>query len=277
MAHLVGLVEDPGSDMRQLSRTFDVTATGGEFGVSDLNAAKQWLLGLSLALERDSYFVLVPALFDARAESDNAAIALILRESIDHLLTSAASAVIDAGELINRVRTSAPDDSIFERVTPFIHERLDLARRALVGEIGEEVVLAAARDELVGLGRPDLAARARRVSLESDHFGYDVLAPRARGANDRLLEVKSSISIGRSVHVYLTRNEAEVGTRERAWTLVVCNVTSLDERTGEVVGWCTRSELEPLLPNDQESGRWEQARLSLSVDDLRSGLPSAVV
>jgi hypothetical protein len=276
MIHLAGLVEASGSELRQLSRTIHVTATGGEFGVPDLNAAKQWLRDLGLATEQNEYYVLMPSLREAASDSYVSAALLILRESIDQLVAPG-SPDLDSERLLLEADSAAASDPDLQRVSAYARERLDLVRTALVGEIGEEVVLTAARTELLDLGRADLATLVRRVSLESDHFGYDILAPRSGGLSDRLLEVKASTSVGEAVTINLTRNEVEVGLRESGWRLVVCEVTSVDERSGVVVGWCTIGELEPMLPTDNGDGRWQQVRMSVQVGSLRSDLPPAVV
>lgn len=275
MAHLVGVVEDSGSELRVLSRTFEVTATGGEFGIPDLNAAKAWLLNLRLAEEQSGYFVLADALTGVESLGDETVRLVILREAVDQVLSSPST--VDVDGVLGEIRKAAAQDPVFAGASLFAEERVDLARRVLVGEIGEEVVLSSVREELTGLNRPDLAANARRVSLESDRFGYDVLAPRLGDFADRLLEVKASTTVTEVVRFYLTRNESKVGRTEKAWRLVVCEVTNLDERAGSVVGWCTSGELASNLPTDNGAGRWEQVQISLRVADLRPGLPPAVV
>ena len=141
----------------------------------------------------------------------------------------------------------------------------------LIGEIGEEIVLAAVRRELIEAGQADSAGKARRVSLQSDAFGYDVLAPRLTGP-PRLLEVKASTRA--DISFVLTRNEAAVGSENPAdWFLVFCRVEDTDARAGTIIGWSGRGTLASQLPEDRGNGQWQSVRIALANETLISGLP----
>ena len=105
--------------------------------------------------------------------------------------------------------------------------RFDETLQRLVGDIGEEIVVNAARSELRAMGRPELAREVRRVSLLSDQLGYDVSAPRVSG-RPRLLEVKATTAelVGPSVNAHLSRNEADTGAALADWALVICAITT---------------------------------------------------
>jgi hypothetical protein len=151
--------------------------------------------------------------------------------------------------------------------------RFDDAHQRLLGEIGEEVVLATARAELQSLGYPVLAARVRRLSLETDQTGYDITAPRIIGS-PRLLEVKATTTTAEAeISVHLSRNEFKTGIRYRDWSLVICRITDVPARAGEIIGWSTAAALDGLTPTDCERGRWESAILTIDVNSLLPGLP----
>ncbi len=150
---------------------------------------------------------------------------------------------------------------------------LDAALLAEYGSRGEEYVVQACRRYLADdHERPDLAAQVHRVSLRSDELGYDVTSPDVAGHRHRI-EVKTtgSASVGR-VEFFLSRNEATVGERDPAWSLVA--VRRDPDGTLEIVGWCRAVTLLPLLPRDLSTqGRWTSVRLSLSTSDFTPGLP----
>lgn len=147
---------------------------------------------------------------------------------------------------------------------------------AMLGAAGEEAVVNACREELSSTGAPNLAQSVRRVSLESDHHGYDVLAPRV-GHAPRLLEVKTQIGHSPSAfRFHLTRNEYDVGRDEPNWSLVVCTAAAGDLHDIQIGGWCSADALRPYLPNDG-NGRWLEALVILPKSTLRDGMPSAIV
>jgi len=140
-----------------------------------------------------------------------------------------------------------------------------------LGELGEELVVAECRAQLVTAGRRDLAERVQRVSLISDQLGYDVVAPTLAGGTRRM-EVKTTASSSEVIRVYLSRNEAEVGLRDPSWALVVCRPSSQDCLC--IAGWRWGNALEPLLPVDKDPrATWASAAVSLQPGFLTLGLP----
>lgn len=176
---------------------------------------------------------------------------------------------VGALEVVARVEDSESADLIRAWHHRVIAEEL----RELIGNAGEEAVLIACRDNLLALGRRDLADRVQQVSLIDDTRGYDVYAPSVQGAS-RLLEVKTS---GRSVPgafaFYLSRNEYDSGRRNPdSWALVAC---TWDGATAGIVGWCRAAALTTYLPLDG-SGRWTEALVHVPQIVLARGLPAAV-
>lgn len=156
-------------------------------------------------------------------------------------------------------------------------QTLDAALLAEYGSRGEEYVVQACQRYLSeDQERPDLAAEVRRVSLRSDQLGYDVTSPDVTGRRHRM-EVKTtgSASVGR-VEFFLSRNEATVGERDPAWSLVA--VRRDPDGTLDIIGWCRALTLLPLLPKDLSSqGRWTSVRLSVPTNGFTPGLPLDVL
>lgn len=153
-------------------------------------------------------------------------------------------------------------------------ERVDPAAQSELGKRGEEVVVAACREQRRVAGFPRLAEAVQRVSRLSDGFGYDVSAPCA-GTPAYHLEVKTVGSRGNRLTIHLSRHQVQVGRRDPRWALVVC-CKRMDDV--ELVGWCRASQLEVYLPRDGPGGsqveaRWTNVAMTLVPNMLTSGLP----
>jgi len=181
-------------------------------------------------------------------------------------------AVRGSDELEAVLEATALDAERREELLLALGAIFDDTHARLVGEIGEEIVVQAAKDQLIGVGHPELVPQVRRVSLGSDALGYDVTAPRTTGSK-RLFEVKASTTRDQA-EFYLSRNEWDTGIRfADDWFLIYCRVDDTEQRTGEIVGWCTASSLSEHVPEDRGSGEWHSVYLKLSSSALESGLP----
>jgi hypothetical protein len=241
-------------------------AGGGRFGPIDLAIGETLLIDAGVVEQRDGF--LAP-LIDLDAllggeESDVVAIlcARTLSDGADPAVTSGLDALI-------------PDEHRRTRLQRAAARRFEDAQMKLVGQIGEELVAAACRQDLRSLGRADLGRRVRHVSLEDDTAGYDILAPRLAGRG-RMLEVKSTTELGDPVKVYLSRHESSVAAREETWSLVVCVGVDPLTRTGQILGWLPGSGLGEYLPHDRVGGTWETVRITLIRSSLVPGLPSPI-
>lgn len=166
-----------------------------------------------------------------------------------------------------------PDANHREAFLLTLGRRHDESLRAALGLRGEEFVAAFARDELVDLGRDDLAADVRRLSEFSDQLGYDVIAPRIGGK--RRLEVKTSARHDDGLfHFYVSRGEIDVGIQDEDWALVACHVQGNEGIT--LVGWCRARTIEPYLPVDGEGARWMSAELDIPTTLFSPGLPPII-
>ena len=78
-----------------------------------------------------------------------------------------------------------------------------------IGDRGEELVLRNEIEKTKGWGLPnETLSKVRRVSLESDDYGFDILSFDQEG-NERYLEVKTTKTNGKNFSFILTRNEFE--------------------------------------------------------------------
>ncbi len=271
--HVAAIVDGRGSRAVDAQESYWHHATGGTFAPSDLRLGERFLLDAGLLLDMDGTFVPTVDLRELLAGTVEDAVAALCVRSLD--VRSAAS---DSGsqrdQLDRDLGELVPDAMRREELLLALGRHFSDTRQRAVGAIGEELVVAAARHELITLGRPDLARAVRRVSLLSDQLGYDVTAPRIAGPR-RLLEVKATTiePASDSVLIHLSRNEADIGAATGDWSLVICVMEDVEERRGRLLGWCPASAFAELLPTDSRTGRWEQAAIELPVAGLVAGLP----
>jgi len=120
-------------------------------------------------------------------------------------------------------QSNRPPPDELARMTA-IAEKYDVAmrdaRNRVLGDAGEQRVLAHERSSLIAVGRSDLANRIRWVShLDGDGAGYDIHSFDADGGN-RLIEVKTTNGWERTPF-HITRNELAVAEARRTdWRLL---------------------------------------------------------
>lgn len=267
--HVAAIIDPRGSTVGDAFESYWHHATGGSFPPDDLKRGEALLLSAGLVTEQDG--ILYPTedlrtLLDGTAEDAT----LVLTWRALAAMPSAPSNVSD-----HDLAALVPDPDRREEFLIALGRTFDDTMRRELGAAGEELVVAEARQQLEGLGYPQLAREVRRVSLLSDQLGYDISAPRIH-APRRLLEVKATSTDEDTIAVALSRNEAETAQRLRDWYLVVCRVESTTPLAGHIVGWARYDSFETLLPVDSAGGRWQQAEIRLRGADLIPGLPRPV-
>jgi hypothetical protein len=268
--HAASLIDVEGSLVSQARESYWHKASGGEFSAASIAVGEQLLLDTGLLVERDGRLHLTRPLEEILDGSiEDALFALALEAS--SLPRGPADPQPPEG-----LEDLVPDPERREELLLSRAQRFDDLQRRLVGEIGEELVLAVARKELNELNRGDLARRVRRVSLESDALGYDISAPRLIG-RPRMLEVKATTRAEDPLRIHISRNEARTGARYPEWSLVVCHVDDVEARTGELQGWCAATTFSIRLPRDPDGGRWEQAEVEIRPVELMPDLPPATL
>lgn len=268
--HAAAIIDVEGSPPSQARESYWHKATGGEFSAATLAIGEELLTDTGLLVKRGGRLHLTKTLGEILEGSlDDALSTLALEASCLAVATTPLSEVPDFRELV-------PDLERREELLVARAQRFDDRRRRLIGEIGEELVLAAARSELADLNRQDLARQVRRVSLESDALGYDISAPRLIG-RPRLLEVKSTTRDQDPTPIHISRNEAETGRRSLDWSLVVCRIDDVDSGVGKLLGWCSAEDFADRLPVDTDGGRWESAEAEIPFSKLAPNLPLATL
>ncbi len=276
------VIEPAGNTALELATSYDKLVTGGLYRPQDLQAGHQLLTRAQLVEEHDDQHVPTAALCQLRELPDDVAAELVLHELLlnEPPLWLYAAVVDDEVHWENvphadedALRQLLADAARREALLLTLGRTLDASLLAEYGSWGEEHVVQACRRYLAGdQERPDLAAQVHRVSLRSDQLGYDVTSPDVTGHRHRM-EVKTTgtSAVGR-VEFFLSRNEATVGERDPAWSLVAVRRDA--DATLEIIGWCRAVTLLPLLPKDLSSqGRWTSVRLSVPMTDFTPGLP----
>lgn len=262
--------------------SYDKLVTGGLYRPADLQAGHQLLQRARLVERDDDRHVPSEALRQLQDLPDDVAAEIVLHE----LLLQEPPLWLYAAVVDDEVRWEAVPNSDQDALRQFLADAsrreallltlgrtLDAALLAEYGAKGEEHVVEACRRYLHhDQQRPDLAAQVHRVSLRSDQLGYDITSPDTSGRRHRM-EVKTTASAsGGSVEFFLSRNEATVGERDPAWSLVA--VRRHPDGELELIGWCSGITLLPLLPRDLlPNGRWTTVRISIPTSDLTPGLP----
>lgn len=264
------MIDAAGSRTSDAHESYWHRSTGGRYPPADLALGQALLLDLGLLLEDEGTLHPTFDLSELLAGSaDDAVVAFLMRLAARDPQLAAPR---DEEALLDLL----PDAERREELLLQLGRRHDQERNAVIGDVGERLVVANARTELAQLGRADLAREVCRVSLISDQLGYDVRAPRLQGP-PRRLEVKSSTSVEQHVEVFLSRNEADAGRKTDGWSLVVCHVVNVERAEGSILGWWSYEGLAHQFPRDVDGGTWQQARLTLSISDAHPGLPGAVL
>jgi hypothetical protein len=144
----------------------------------------------------------------------------------------------------------------------------DEAAQVLLGAQGELAVMAALKSSVA----PDLHHKIRRVSLVSDHFGYDIESPSKFAERDQLsLEVKTTSRPGSLFKFFLSRNEYRTGLELENWNLVF---VQLADSRFNIVGHLPHKEIQARVPKNLDSNFiWENISGTVHKNELFPGLP----
>jgi hypothetical protein len=137
-----------------------------------------------------------------------------------------------------------------------------------IGRIGEEKVLEELRENLPS----ELHKRIVHISKRDDSAGYDISTPSTIDHTAQLkLEVKTTCQPGVNFRFLLSRNEFEVGLRNKDWRIVMVQMEGTNTR---VLGHIFINAIATLFPIDQdERVKWKTASVSIPRDQIRAGIP----
>lgn len=269
---VVCIVGESGAPVVDVSETYWRGRADGLISPRDLERAAHRLVEVDLLYLKDSSYILAPSLAGVPDLDEDLGLSQLIIELMRSTDLSP-SPTIESDTWTSVLGALSLPEGSADEIIASVRDFESDAIRAEVGALGEEIVVDAAREELRDFGAHALARRVRRVSLESDRFGFDVLAPRISG-DPRKFEVKSSTQVGDSkFHAFISRNEYEVGIKSPDWFIVACKITSLEDRRGEIIGWCSARALVPAIPTDSAVSRWQSTSFELSLDALEPGLP----
>lgn len=274
------LIDPGGTPAADARASYSRFCSDGIYRHTDLIAGERLLLEAGLLWEEQDVLYPADGMADLAVASDEDGREALMVALLERRPPLWITAVVEDGEVFDELIPDADLAALDKSLDPELREQLLLAlgqrfddeARRRTGELAEAHVLAACRAELKDVGRSDLADQVRQVSKISDALGYDITAPRL-DLQTRRLEVKGSRGTEQDlVRVFISRNEAERGLKDEAWSLVACQVA--DNDSVKIAGWCTGPELVPYLPVDQaDEARWASVEIKLPLSLLRDGLP----
>jgi hypothetical protein len=137
-----------------------------------------------------------------------------------------------------------------------------------IGDLGELRVLEELKDSL----ETHLHHRISHVSRRDDSAGFDISSPSIKDVDRQLkLEVKTTCRPGNNFRFFLSRNEFEVGIRDKNWRLVF---VQLSNNVAILLGHLPVSVIAARFPIDQEDDiRWQNVRVDFARDLIKPGLP----
>ncbi len=272
--HVADQIDRQGSPVPAARHGYRHYPSGGVFPPDDLRRGERLLVESGLVREEAGVLYPTQELSSLVATPQHEATELLLARALKITLPAwLEQSVSPPPDVMSVIEELVPDPDKREAFLLLIRGRYDSSATAALGAKGEEEVAARAREELLDLGRPDLASRVQRVSLISDRLGYDIVAPKL-DQRTRRLEVKTTARTpDGAIDCYVTRNEIEAGRRDPGWALVICKLEP-DDRV-VVVGWCRVTAVEPYLPIDSAGGTWREAELTIPRMLLVPGIPAA--
>lgn len=117
----------------------------------------------------------------------------------------------------------------------------DNQRKAAIGDRGEKIVFDLEVKRLKDQGLERLARKVKRLSLESDSYGFDILSYENNG-EERLIEVKATMSRVGLANFYLTKNELKVAKENSNFYIYI--VFDLSNQTPKV--WPIKNPFNPM-------------------------------
>lgn len=179
-------------------------------------------------------------------------------DNLDWLNMALESGIKPAWHLVDEILGETDETQLFDQET--------LKR---IGDKGEAFVVKQLHETLDS----SLHREIKHVAKINDFAGFDIYAPSVLNPDNRfLLEVKTSTkNVPGQFEFFLSRNEYEVGRKNRNWC-IVC-VRQQDERMS-IIGHVYCYQIESRLPRDvNELGQWMKSKVVIEDSLLRTDLP----
>ena len=261
----MSVIDLKGSLVDSVNHSYTKLSTNGVFTSSELALGGRLLIDVGLVVEENNFLYL-------------SNVAKSLRDGEEDHLKKVI--LISAKRLSeNESKFSVKDaDSVFSPINNIPKlQTLNHAVLEKIGAAGEEFVLQTIRSIFLNINRPDLARLARRVSLISDEFGYDieVTTPSGIGLN---IEVKSSVEMPKDrVEFFMTRHESIVSRNLQNWYLVSCYLADVERPAGEIIGWIDNSILVDVWPIDSAVSYWKLSQIFQDKSLFRQDFTSLIL
>jgi len=245
----MSVIDLKGSLVDNVNHSYTKLSTNGVFTSSELALGGRLLIDVGLVVEENNFLYLSNVAKSLRIGEENHLKKVILNSAKRLLENESKFSVKDA-------------DSVFSPINNIPKlQTLNHAVLEKIGAAGEEFVLQTIRSIFLNVNRPDLVRLARRVSLISDEFGYDieVTTPSGIGLN---IEVKSSVEMPKDrVEFFMTRHESMVSRNLQNWYLVSCYLADIERPAGEIIGWIDSSILVDVWPFDSAVSYWKLSQI----------------
>jgi len=272
------LIDPSGSPLDNLRRSYHTVPSGGLISSEDARMGEELLIGYGLATCEAGTIRTLPHLRSVAMMDDPEASKLLFHLMFESDPPPWLAACTADDTVATELIPDADLNAMSGVLTPEEREELllNLGRKfqqennEQVGNLAEEYLEQALKEELSAERRADLADQVCRVSLDSDQLGYDLTAPRLDGSTRRI-EAKGTRSTGSIAVFFLSRNEANTGARDPDWALVVCRVQDAEVET---LGWMPYADLEPHIPADRgPHSQWQSVKIRMPVEQVKPGLP----
>ena len=245
----MSVIDLKGSLVDSVNHSYTKLSTNGVFTSSELALGGRLLIDVGLVVEENN-FLYLSSLAKSLRDGEEKHLKDVIFASAQRLLE-------------NESKFSAKNsDSVFSPSNNIPKSQtLNHAVLEKIGAAGEEFVLQTIRSIFLDNNKPDLARLARRVSLISDKFGYDIEVTTPSGIG-LYIEVKSSVEMPKDrVEFFMTRHESLVSRNLQSWYLVFCYLADVERPAGEIIGWIDSSILVDVWPIDSAVSYWELSQI----------------
>ncbi len=137
-----------------------------------------------------------------------------------------------------------------------------------IGRIGEEAVVNSLRDKI----DERYHNLIKHVSLFDDTKGYDVSTPSTKNHDKRLnLEIKTTVKQTEEFTFYLSRNEFNVGSKSKNWSLVFVKIKN---DIPLILGHISLNAINNLFPIEKTSqAKWQVLKIKIPISIITPELP----
>ena len=245
----MSVIDLEGSRVDDINQSYTKLSTNGVFTSSELALGGRLLIDVGLVVEENNFLYLSNVAKSLR-DGEEKHLREIIFASAQRLLENKSKFLSENSDSVFSPTSNIPKS-----------QTINQAVLEKIGAAGEEIVLQTIRSIFLNKNRPDLARLAKRVSLISDEFGYDIEVVTPNGTSLKI-EVKSSVEKPKDkVEFFITRHESVVSCNSQNWYLIFCFVSDVERSAGEVIGWIDNSTLFDAWPVDSAFSGWKLAEI----------------